>query len=133
MMVIKSDISKKQEHLLEELRKCDDELSGQELHRLLINKGKSMGLTTVYRNLQILLKQGLIRSRHLPTGEVLYTPVDRDIHHLTCVQCGETSKLEGCPVESIHTPKKNPKKFQLLFHTLEFFGLCQNCYQQDSL
>ena len=132
MMVIKSDISKKQEHLLEELRKCDDELSGQELHRLLINKGKSMGLTTVYRNLQILLKQGLIRSRHLPTGEVLYTPVDRDIHHLTCVQCGETSKLEGCPVESIHTPKKNPKKFQLLFHTLEFFGLCQNCYQQES-
>ena len=132
MMVIKSDISKKQEHLLEELRKCDDELSGQELHRLLINKGKSMGLTTVYRNLQILLKQGLIRSRHLPTGEVLYTPVDRDIHHLTCVQCGETSKLEGCPVESIHTPKKNPKKFQLLFHTLEFFGLCQNCYQQEA-
>ena len=132
MMVIKSDISKKQEHLLEELRKCDDELSGQELHRLLINKGKSIGLTTVYRNLQILLKQGLIRSRHLPTGEVLYTPVDRDIHHLTCVQCGETSKLEGCPVESIHTPKKNPKKFQLLFHTLEFFGLCQNCYQEES-
>ena len=104
MMVIKSDISKKQEHLLEELRKCDDELSGQELHRLLINKRKSMGLTTVYRNLQILLKQGLIRSRHLPTGEVLYTPVDRDIHHLTCVQCGATSKLEGCPVESIHIP-----------------------------
>ena len=132
MMVIKSDISKKQEHLLKELRKCDDELSGQELHRLLINKGKSMGLTTVYRNLQILLKQGLIRSRHLPTGEVLYTPVDRDIHHLTCVQCGETSKLEGCPVESIHAPKKNPKKFQLLFHTLEFFGLCQNCYQEES-
>ena len=132
MMVIKSDISKKQEHLLEELRKCDDELSGQELHRLLINNGKSIGLTTVYRNLQILLKQGLIRSRHLPTGEVLYTPVDRDIHHLTCVQCGETSKLEGCPVESIHAPKKNPKKFQLLFHTLEFFGLCQNCYQEES-
>ena len=65
-------------------------------------------------------------------GEVLYTPVDRDIHHLTCVQCGETSKMEGCPVKDIHTPKKNPKKFQLLFHTLEYFGLCQNCYQAQS-
>ena len=60
-----------------------------------------MGLTTVYRNLQVLIKHGLIRSRHLPTGEVLYTPVDRDIHHLTCVQCGETSKMEGCPVKDI--------------------------------
>ena len=131
-IVTKNDITKKQEQLLEELNKCDDELSGQELHRQLINKGKSMGLTTVYRNLQILIKHGLIRSRHLPTGEVLYTPVDRDIHHLTCVQCGETSKVEGCPVKDIHAPKKNPKKFQLLFHTLEYFGLCQNCYQAQN-
>ena len=101
-MVTKPDITKRQEQLLEELNNCDDELSGQELHRQLMSKGKSMGLTTVYRNLQILIKHGLIRSRHLPNGEVLYTPVDRDIHHLTCVQCGETSKMEGCPVKDIH-------------------------------
>ena len=131
-MMSNTDITKRQEQLLEELDRCDDELSGQELHRQLINKGKPMGLTTVYRNLQILIKHGLIRSRHLPTGEVLYTPVDRDIHHLTCVQCGETSKMEGCPVKDIHTPKKNPGKFQLLFHTLEYFGLCQNCYQAQN-
>ena len=91
-----------------------------------------MGLTTVYRNLQVLMKTGLIRSRHLPTGEVLYTPVERDIHHLTCVQCGETSKIDGCPVKDIHEPKQVNKKFQLLFHTLEFFGLCQNCYQKNA-
>ena len=127
-MVIKPKITRRQEQLLEELKQCDDELSGQELHRQLLNCGKSMGLTTVYRNLQILIKHGLIRSRHLPsTGEVLYTPVDRDIHHLTCVQCGQTSRLEGCPVKSLHAPQKNTKKFQLLFHTLEFFGLCQKC------
>ena len=72
-MISNTEITKRQEQLLEELDRCDDELSGQELHRQLINKGKSMGLTTVYRNLQILIKHGLIRSRHLPTGEVLYT------------------------------------------------------------
>ena len=131
-MVTKTDITKKQEHLLEALNNCDDELSGQELHRQLINKGISIGLTTVYRNLQIMIKHGLIRSRHLPTGEVLYTPVDRDIHHLTCVQCGETSKMEGCPVKDIQTPKETSQKFQLLFHTLEYFGICQNCYQTQN-
>ena len=131
-MVTKSDITKRQEQLLEELNKWEDELSGQELHRQLIESSKAMGLTTVYRNLQVLIKHGLIRSRHLPTGEVLYTPVDRDIHHLTCVQCGETSKMEGCPVKDMHKPKTNPKKFQLLFLTLEYFGLCQNCYQAQN-
>ena len=131
-MVTKTDITKKQEHLLKALKNCDDELSGQELHRQLINKGISIGLTTVYRNLQIMIKHGLIRSRHLPTGEVLYTPVDRDIHHLTCVQCGQTSKMEGCPVKDIQTPKETSQKFQLLFHTLEYFGICQNCYQTQN-
>ena len=132
MKEVKAKISKRQEQILEILKNCDDELSGQELHRELIMGDKEMGLTTVYRNLQALMKTGLIRSRHLPTGEVLYTPVERDIHHLTCVQCGETSKIDGCPVKDIHEPKQVNKKFQLLFHTLEFFGLCQNCYQKNA-
>ena len=72
-MVTKPDITKRQEQLLEELNKCDDDLSGQELHRQLIEGGQAMGLTTVYRNLQVLIKHGLIRSRHLPTGAVSYT------------------------------------------------------------
>ena len=132
MMAAKIKISKRQEQILEILKNCDDELSGQELHRELIIGEKEMGLTTVYRNLQVLMKTGLIRSRHLPTGEVLYTPVERDIHHLTCVQCGETSKIDGCPVKDLHEPKQVNNKFQLLFHTLEFFGLCQNCYQKNA-
>ena len=132
MKAVKAKISRRQEQILEILKNCDDELTGQELHRELITGDKEMGLTTVYRNLQVLMKTGLIRSRHLPTGEVLYTPVERDIHHLTCVQCGETSKIDGCPVKDIHEPKQVNKKFQLLFHTLEFFGLCQNCYQKNA-
>ncbi len=126
----KKKISKRQQQILEELNKCEDELSGQEVHRQLRNGNIIMGLTTVYRNLQYLIKSGLIRSRHLPNGEVLYTPVERDIHHLTCVQCGETSRLAGCPIKEIHAPHNNKEKFTMLFHTLEFFGLCQACNQK---
>ena len=120
-------ISKRQTRLLEELKKCDGELSGQELYRQLLQSDDAMGLATVYRNLQLLIKQGLIRSRHLPTGEVLYTHVERDIHHLTCVDCGETTRLNSCPIKAINLPQKTAKDFELLFHTLEFFGICQEC------
>ena len=123
----KPEITKRQKQLLDELNKCVDELSGQELYRSLHASQFAMGLTTVYRNLQVLVKHGLVRSRHLPTGEVLYAPVERDIHHLTCVSCGETTPLEGCPVKTMNTPKKMSQKFELLFHTLEYFGLCQDC------
>ena len=127
MSTTKPEISKRQEQLLNELKRCTDELSGQELHRKLHKGEKAMGLTTVYRNLQSLVKQGLIRSRHLPTGEVLYAPVERDIHHLTCVSCGETTRLEGCPVKTVDMSQKVSNEFELLFHTLEYFGLCKKC------
>ena len=130
MSTSKPEITKRQQQLLNELKNCTDELSGQELHRQLHNGEKAMGLTTVYRNLQALVKQGLIRSRHLPNGEVLYAPVERDIHHLTCVSCGETTRLKGCPVKAILAPQPTSTKFELLFHTLEYFGLCQNCSQE---
>ena len=129
MVASKPEITERQKQLLEELKKCKDELSGQELHRQLHQTNNAMGLATVYRNLQVLVKQGLVRSRHLPTGEVLYTPVERDVHHLTCVNCGETTPLEGCPVKTIGAPLKTSHKFELLFHTLEYFGLCQSCSQ----
>ena len=127
-----SKISTRQKQLLEELEKFDDEISGQELHRRLHDDEFSMGLTTVYRNLQALVKQGLVRSRNLPTGEVLYAPLDRDIHHLTCVDCGQTMRLKGCPVKDIKLPKNKSQKFELLFHTLEFFGLCEHCHQRQN-
>ena len=129
MFEINSEITVRQKQLLDLLRKCNDELSSQELHRQVLTSNNPMGLTTVYRNLQVLVKEGLVRSRHLPTGEILYTPVERDTHHLTCVRCGETTPLEECPVEKISLQKPNFKKFELLFHTLEFFGLCEACYK----
>ena len=132
MSTSKPEITKRQQQLLNELKKCTDELSGQELHRQLHNSKKIMGLTTVYRNLQALVKQGLIRSRHLPNGEVLYAPVERDIHHLTCVSCGDTTRLQGCPVKTIDISKKTSKNFELLFHTLEYFGLCQDCSYESN-
>ena len=121
------EITDRQKQLLGKLQKCDDELTSQELYRSLHAGEFSMGLATVYRNLQVLIKLGLVRSRHLTTGEVLYAPVERDIHHLTCVSCGETTRLEGCPVKTMNPPKKTSNKFELLFHTLEYFGLCQVC------
>ncbi len=126
------EITVRQKQLLEELEKCEDELSGQELYRQLSQGENAMGLATVYRNLQVLVKKGLVRSRHLPTGEVLYTPVERDIHHLTCVDCGETSRLEGCPMKTMKIPQVNSKKYELLFHTLEFFGLCEECLSKKN-
>ncbi len=123
------ELSIRQHQILEELGKSQDEMSGQQIHRALQGGPYTMGLTTVYRNLRGLQQKGMVRCRNLPTGEMLYAPVNRDHHHLTCVDCGKTTILEHCPLENIDLKAEQTKSFQVLFHTLEFFGLCKTCGQ----
>jgi Fur family ferric uptake transcriptional regulator len=124
-------LNARQQALLKALNACGDEMSGQQLHRSLDDEA-SMGLATVYRNLRQLQQRGLVRCRHLPTGEALYAPVDRDRHHLTCVDCGTTQVLDHCPIHGIDVPADSRGDFKLLFHTLEFFGFCSSCSPQRS-
>lgn len=119
--------SDRQQVLLEQLRLANRELSGQDLHALLRQGPQPMGLATVYRHLRQLQQRGLIRCRHLPSGEALFAPVERDEHHLTCVDCGTTLVLEHCPMHDVQLHGDHAEGFQMLFHTLEFFGLCRSC------
>ena len=125
-------LNPRQRVLLQTLRNGNDEMSGQQLHRQLKDGSHAMGLATVYRNLRQLQQRGLVRCRHLPTGEALYAPVERDRHHLTCVDCGKTQPLDQCPIHGIEVPKDSVGDFALLFHTLEFFGLCIDCRDRQS-
>ena len=131
MLEQSSGLTTRQQNILEQLNNCADEISGQQLHRTLIESSSNMGLTTVYRHLRVLQQKGLVRCRNLPTGEALYSPVNRDHHHLTCVDCGQTLVLKSCPIKNIELPKTQIKNFELLFHTLEFFGLCKSCHQRQ--
>jgi Fur family ferric uptake transcriptional regulator len=125
-------LSGRQERLLSELQRAGSELSGQELHARLRGGDGAMGLATVYRHLRQLQQRGVVRCRHLPSGEALYAPSERDEHHLTCVDCGSTRVLPHCPVHNVHLHAEDLAGFQPLFHTLEFFGLCGSCSQRQS-
>ena len=92
-----------------------------------------MGLATVYRHLRQLQQRGLIRCRHLPSGEALFAPLERDEHHLTCVDCGTSLVLEQCPMHNVALQGPQIAGFTLLFHTLEFFGLCPGCRQRQEV
>jgi Fur family ferric uptake transcriptional regulator len=123
-------LTPKQQHLLDQLKQASEELTGQDLHARLRGTPHGMGLATVYRHLRHLQQRGLVRCRHLPSGEALFAPTERDEHHLTCVDCGNTVVLRSCPMHETHLNPQQLGGFQLLFHTLEFFGLCPSCQER---
>ncbi|MEB3320762.1 MAG: transcriptional repressor [Cyanobium sp.] len=124
-------LSPRQRLLLDALRATQQELSGQDLHAQLQRSDTPMGLATVYRHLRQLQQWGLVRCRHLPSGEALFGPTERDDHHLTCVDCGTSQRLSRCPMPNLQLPSQDLQGFRPLFHTLEFFGLCRACQQRQ--
>jgi Fur family ferric uptake transcriptional regulator len=123
----------RQQALLNVLRESDAELSGQELHEHLKRGSEKHGLATVYRNLRLLQRAGLVRCRKLANGESVYAPLERDDHHLTCVNCGHSEPLPICPVGTagLALNSEQLRGFKPLFHTFEIHGLCRSCQRAD--
>ncbi len=121
--------TRSQIRILESLKQFDRAVSAQDLHAELRQHEKSMGLATVYRALDSLKKEGAVQVRTLTTGESLYSLIQEDRHHLTCLQCGGTIELDSCPVHALEKQFSAQYQFKINYHVLEFFGLCQSCVE----
>ena len=99
-----------------------------QLHEQLRSRGARVGLTTVYRTLQVLQNAGEIDVMRLPTGEQLYRRCgDAHHHHLLCRGCSATVEVRSSAIERWATLVGTEHGFTDVSHTLEIFGLCSRC------
>jgi Fur family ferric uptake transcriptional regulator len=103
--------------------------SAQEIHAELRRKGEHVGLTTVYRHLQVLSEQGSVDTIRDASGETLYRQCGTSVHHhhLTCRNCGRSMEVEGRAVERWAEKVAAEAGFTDVGHTVELFGLCPQC------
>ena len=110
------------------MAETDDFRSAQQLHRALCERGASVGLTTVYRTLQLLVDADEVDTMRLPSGEQLYRRCGQSHHHhLVCRGCGTTVEVEGPTVERWTDRIAAEHGFTDVSHTLEIFGTCPRC------
>jgi Fur family ferric uptake transcriptional regulator len=124
---MKAQRTRSQERIANLLKTLNRAISAQELYVELRNRSESMGLATVYRALEALKLQGEVQVRTLANGESLYSSIQYDRHHLTCVHCGNSIALEQCPIHALEENLEQKYDFKVYYHTLEFFGLCETC------
>ncbi len=127
---MKAQRTRSQEKVLEVLQTLKKAISAQELYIQLRHSNHNMGLATVYRSLEALKLQGEIKVRILPNGESVYSSINRDRHHLTCVNCNRSIPIKQCPVHELEKQLEQSHQFKVYYHTLEFFGLCDRCQEK---
>jgi Fur family ferric uptake transcriptional regulator len=130
---MKAQRTRSQERILTLLKTLNRAISAQDLYVELRKQNQTMGLATVYRSLEALKLEGVVQARTLASGESLYSSAQQDRHHLTCLQCGASLPIHECPVHALETELQKSHQFKIYYHTLEFFGLCEQCQTTEAV
>ena len=108
--------------------------SAQQIHAALMTAGQTVGLATVYRNLQILTEAGELDSLRSEEGETLYRrcAARRHHHHLVCRNCGYTVDIQDDQLEQWIAEISRRYQFSDIEHMADVFGLCANCTDKST-
>jgi Fur family ferric uptake transcriptional regulator len=126
--------TKQRDALLQILRELKTHPTALELYGLLRSRLPRLSLGTVYRNLEALARDGLIRKLVSGHEEARF---DGDLsrhHHVRCIECGRVADIRGLVADNIRTTEVGCLTgFEVLGHRLEFFGLCPKCQAHRSV
>lgn len=119
--------------IIEILLKNDSEhLSSEEIYDLVRVDCPEIGLSTVYRTMQLLDEIDAISKLNLDDGCIRYElNLDEEDahhhHHLICKSCGKIIEVKEDLLDNIENEIQNLYKFNILNHDVKFYGTCDNC------
>jgi Fur family ferric uptake transcriptional regulator len=111
-----------------ELSDRDEFVSARELHRRLTDSGVTVGIATVYRQLNSLAADGKVDVIASDEGERLFRACRtmEHHHHIVCRSCGIAVEFE-LPTEDWLREVSRVHGFTDVSHIIEVFGICADC------
>ena len=124
--------------ILDVLSKTSKHLSAEDIYLSVHKIYPAVGLTTVYRTLELLVQIGLVFKFDFGDGRARYELSEgpkgaRHHHHLICANCGRVIDYTDFIDEEvkllIQTEKGLSEKydFEITNHLIQFYGLCGSC------
>jgi len=125
------------EVILNLLSRSSGHMSAKDIYASLYSMYPGIGLTTIYRTLELLHRLGFVHKVTTSNGQSRYELRSEDKkehhHHLICIKCGKIIDYRDFVQEELELVKKTEetlaKKHNFLIkdHNIEFVGLCEKC------
>jgi Fur family transcriptional regulator, ferric uptake regulator len=115
-----------------------EHLSAEDIFLKAHGENPSIGLTSVYRTLDLLVHLGLIHKFDFGDGRARYemaegSRVGKHHHHLVCTGCGSIIDYDDFIDEELRLLRKTEEGLSLKFgfkitgHIVQFHGVCSRC------
>jgi Fur family ferric uptake transcriptional regulator len=100
-------------------------LLAQEVLDLACKTVPRIGIATIYRNLKIMVDEGVLRQVMLPGENPRFELAGHGHHHhFQCNQCHKVFDIHSCPKDLTALA---PKGFIVEDHDLTLYGRCKSC------
>jgi Fur family ferric uptake transcriptional regulator len=119
--------------IYQELSNASIPLSPQELYQSLLKKQKKIGLTSIYRSLDLFESLGMV-FKIINGSSVKYKlcEIEDHHHHIICKTCGDVVELNFCDISDWSKKVTESTGYQVTDHQLNFYGFCKTCKNLQS-
>ncbi len=126
------------QEILKVLSQTDEHLNAEDIYIKVHKAYPGIGLTTVYRTLELLVNMDIVFKFDVGDGRARYELAmgpkgARHHHHLICTNCGRVidytdfiNEEKGLINKTENTLSKR-YNFKIVNHRIQFFGLCDRC------
>jgi len=103
--------------------------NADEIRRRLRAKKKEIGLATIYRTLNLLVRSGLVTAVNLGEGHSHFEPewTETAHGHLICLSCGRVQEFAQANIQDAIHRIGEEKGYRLDKFSLQVFGFCRDC------
>ena len=115
--------------VVETLLESPHHQTAEELAAQVHARAPEVHMSTIYRNLDELEKQGVISHAHLGHGAAVYHLSDEDHGHLVCSECGWVQEAPRSAFDELAHNLRGEHGFELDTRHFAVQGLCQHCQQ----
>ena len=119
--------------ILDVISRAEEHLDADEVYRQARERQSGLSLSTVYRNLQLLKKLGLVKELHFDESHHHYEAKPSfEHHHLVCLGCGRIEEF-GCRLSRRMRQEVARKKgFDVTGVEVHMTGYCSQCRQRSN-
>lgn len=104
-------------------------LSAEDLYHCLAAQGTPISLSTIYRNVKLMARMGILRELEFTETHKRYelNQSHPDHHHLICVKCYRTIEFQSKFATNIGVKTAQQEGYQLLDCQLSVHAICPQC------
>jgi len=123
--------TKSRKAVIEVLENAKAPMSAEEIFLSIKESGAPINLSTVYRNLELMEKKGLIEKMIINDSKSRFELTKHGHrHHLICTDCKKMVSLDTCPIEKFERDVIEETNFDITGHQLVLYGICPDCKKE---